>query len=746
MNRVTYQYDGVNATPTVFGHDALFETDITDANGNNYHTDYNALGWPTRTCDPLSLCSTARYDRNGQLTSTTNRRGQIVSLTRDVLGRITQKSGTNTTQVNFSYAVNDRDYVASTASEIDSVFSYPGSSTARARDSVVKRVGPYRFVVTHIAPFEMDDTATTTIATNTPASFNSRRVFYSTAGTPDSLNAGFGSISFDFLRDGSLRGIHYPDGTVIESRITAAHMPRISGSVSGTLGTSYNREYHYQTNGMRIDQMTNPVTATQFKYQYDPLGRLMSREARTACSLSSNDGLTGDASGLGDNCPTLQSTESFGYDAVGNRTDHSAVIGSANRYQSFDGMTMAHDADGNVIQRYDPSRFNRQYFWSADGLLTSVLQDGWSNVSYDYNAFGQPVIKHRSDPNNSGYIDAYYIWDGDQLLAELDGNGNRRSDYVYMPGAIDQPLAQTLGATTPSSMRFHQLDGLGNVIGTFLSGAVTKTVDFVSWGVPTVQGSGENRLLWKGLMYEGDIVSLYFVRNRWYDPAIGRFMSEDPAKQYGGVNLYAFSGNDPIDGQDPSGLCDVDVGMWIDFVLRSPSQGTFSHTCQDLPPVIVTASTGRFGEYFGAAGRNTYGSNSLEYTGFGIAAVGAIGPTLGVGSYSTASGEEGLYLKTGLGFGVAAGAGVEGGKARSRNAFQSGIALCGSALVVGLCIPLEPSGATGYGASITAGLSAGGYAEISRTLLVPSPIRALLQTRFFREARQFMTAPYGMPR
>ena len=594
MNRVTAQYDGANATPTTFTHDALFETDVTDANGNVYHTSYNSLGWPTSICDPALACSTARYDRTGLLTGATNRRGDQLSITRDQLGRVTAKSGTNVTAVNISYGINDRDYVQWTLSERDSVFTFPGTALVRARDSVVKRIGPYRFTIVHTAPLNVADTATTVISSNTSAVFNTRRIFYSDAGRPDSLVAGFGPISFEYLSDGLLYKINYPDGTSTEARATALHLPRLTGYASNALANTFKRDYHYQPSGDRIDQITNPVSSSQYAYSFDQLGRLTSRQTRSGCNLASDDFLTGDGSGVGYSCGTLQSSESFSYDAVGNRTDRAALVGTANRYTSFGGASMAHDADGNVIQRYDPSRFNRQYAWSADGLLKQVTQDSWSYVAYDYNADGQPVVKRRGDPNGS-YVDAYYLWDGDQLLAELDANGNRRSDYIYMPGSIDQPLAQTLGATSPTTMRFHQLDGLGNVIGTFQSGTLSQGVTYDSWGAPTLQGNGDNRLLWKGLMWEGDIVSLYYMRNRWYDPELGRFLSEDPLGFGSVANLYTFAGNDPVDGQDPSGLCDAHLLTWLDITLRASGDGlhTYFGCAQILPTTVITATTGQ---------------------------------------------------------------------------------------------------------------------------------------------------------
>ena len=63
-----------------------------------------------------------------------------------------------------------------------------------------------------------------------------------------------------------------------------------------------------------------------------------------------------------------------------------------------------------------------------------------------------------------------------------------------------------------------------------------------------------NRLGWNGLFYERDSTKLYYVRNRWYDPVSGRFVSEAPIGVAGGANLYAFADHDLINGQDPLGL------------------------------------------------------------------------------------------------------------------------------------------------------------------------------------------------
>lgn len=54
------------------------------------------------------------------------------------------------------------------------------------------------------------------------------------------------------------------------------------------------------------------------------------------------------------------------------------------------------------------------------------------------------------------------------------------------------------------------------------------------------------------------------MTHRYYDPAAGRFLTRDPIGYAGGINLYAYTGNDPVNRADPSGLAQFNVvpGPW----------------------------------------------------------------------------------------------------------------------------------------------------------------------------------------
>ena len=111
-------------------------------------------------------------------------------------------------------------------------------------------------------------------------------------------------------------------------------------------------------------------------------------------------------------------------------------------------------------------------------------------------------------------------------------------------------------------------DPRGNVIA--LTNATSKSVGrsytYTSWGKAHTgaDGAGFNevdRARWKGALWF-DEIGLYYMRARWYDPSLGRFISEDPIGLEGGINNYAFAGGDPVNGADPTGLdwiCVVDA-------------------------------------------------------------------------------------------------------------------------------------------------------------------------------------------
>src|SRR5206468_652442 len=76
--------------------------------------------------------------------------------------------------------------------------------------------------------------------------------------------------------------------------------------------------------------------------------------------------------------------------------------------------------------------------------------------------------------------------------------------------------------------------------------------EYDPWGNP-IQGSSTSGYAFTGREWEPE-TQLYYYRARYYDPSIGRFLSEDPIRFRGGNNFYRYAAANPANFLDPTGL------------------------------------------------------------------------------------------------------------------------------------------------------------------------------------------------
>lgn len=554
VDRVIAAYDSVGATPTRYTYDDLFLTRVQDAKGQVYKFERNALGWITKRYDPadtLNRYDAYAYDSAGNIHSQTNRRGQQITFTYDSLNRLTSKSGTNTTSDYYEYSSDGRKIVARNAVSTDSLYL----ATSGAVDSVVTLINGQRFVVGYRRNTinQVDSVG----ITGAGITFATRRFGWNReTGELDTMYVNGYATRFVHNKDLLPAQTIWPSVTRTE-QWTSIHRPSEQSFSSGAIDTAFFRRYSYDSRFGMQDYLKREGSNYRTRQRtYDWTRRMgglgNDLYAGSSCPQDTNNGFV---------CPAaLQGTVT--YDAVGNRTDASdALYTTGNRLLRFNGDSLSYDLDGNDTLRVTlSSGVRKSYEWSAEGRLTRVLIGGVEKVKFEYNAQGQLVRR-----STNGSVDRYYLWEGDQLLAELDANATHRvSEYAYLPG-VDQPFALVTGATTIDSVRYHVLDEAGNVIGVTNGTAVSQTTTYDDWGVATTTGSADNRLLFKGLLWEPD-AGLYYMRARWYDPTTGRFPSEDPVGLVGGINQYTFAHNDPTNLSDPSGRCLICVGALIGAV------------------------------------------------------------------------------------------------------------------------------------------------------------------------------------
>ncbi|MGI6347008.1 MAG: RHS repeat-associated core domain-containing protein [Limisphaerales bacterium] len=138
---------------------------------------------------------------------------------------------------------------------------------------------------------------------------------------------------------------------------------------------------------------------------------------------------------------------------------------------------------------------------------------------------------------------------------------------TYGPG-MDDILSMTIHGSSGTT-NYYYLKDLANTVLALAnsSGSIVESYVYDAYGNVTIRnGSGTviptsaygNRFLFQGREYDYT-TQLYHFRARWYDPETGRWLSNDPNGISGGLNLYAFCSNDPVNYVDPRGEAEI----WI---------------------------------------------------------------------------------------------------------------------------------------------------------------------------------------
>jgi RHS repeat-associated protein len=136
------------------------------------------------------------------------------------------------------------------------------------------------------------------------------------------------------------------------------------------------------------------------------------------------------------------------------------------------------------------------------------------------------------------------------VIEEVDSGGNVLARYTQSPG-IDHPLGELRVGTTS----YYQQDAISSI--TSLSspaGALANTYTYDSFGKLTAStGTLTNPFQYAARDFDSE-TGLFYNRYRFYDPSVGRFISEDPSGFSGGMNLYPYVNNSPVGSVDPLGL------------------------------------------------------------------------------------------------------------------------------------------------------------------------------------------------
>jgi RHS repeat-associated protein len=396
--------------------------------------------------------------------------------------------------------------------------------------------------------------------------------------------AGDKTVAYGYDNAGNRTTLTYPDGTFITyeydqlSRLTFIKdqdSQVISQYAYDSLSRRTSLEYQnntraaYSYNNLnrltsRINRLTSGPVVSSFAYTYDNVGN---RKTMTT--------LEGTHSYNYDNIYQIKDVDYpsaypfpdiyYDYDSVGNRTQlsggtiESYSSNNLNQYTYVNSNPYSYDGNGNLTSVIaSPSGEAISYTYDYENRLThAVIASPQGEAIYNYDPLGRRIKKSIvSSPQSI----VNYVYDGDQIIAEYDGSGVLTKKYIYGPG-IDEILS-TIDYGLSTTYYYHS-DGLGSVTDiTDSSGALIEKYSYDIYGNAIIKdASGNvlsqsaigNRYMFTGREYDQE-TGLYYYRARYYDPSIGRFLQTDPIGYQGGINLYNYVGNSPVNWIDPCGL------------------------------------------------------------------------------------------------------------------------------------------------------------------------------------------------
>ncbi len=206
--------------------------------------------------------------------------------------------------------------------------------------------------------------------------------------------------------------------------------------------------------------------------------------------------------------------------------------------------------------------------------LTEVSKNGTVVSDYEYSPDGLRQVKRGS----KGTI--HYVFEGTEPIFEKRIKDEKIKSYIY---ALGKHLARVDGiiGDTNAKVYYYHTDQVGTVRAiTDQSGKVVFNADYFAFGAKFVSnGDFDETHGFTGKEYDSD-TGLYYYNARWYDPDLGRFISEDPAADPNNPNLYSYCGNNGISRIDPTGQF-----FWV-VVAIAAAIGAIDAYCNGGNPLV----------------------------------------------------------------------------------------------------------------------------------------------------------------
>ena len=252
-------------------------------------------------------------------------------------------------------------------------------------------------------------------------------------------------------------------------------------------------------------------------------------------------------------------SETYGYDANGNRTSRTGPGVSGTETATYDGQGRL-ATRGGIAYSFDGAGYLTQrgadtFTYGPLGRLQSANVGG-SAITYAYDTAGRRTARTEGG-NTEQYL--YGNPDNPWELSASRAAAGQLAQYFY------DPYGRLVGFDRGGARFYVFTDAFGSPrLVTNAAGAAVKRIDYDAYG-DVISDSAPAFSLPVG--FDGGLADpssgLVLFGKRDYEPASGRWTARDPILFDGGqTNLYAFVGDDPTDVRDPDGLQWANNGNW----------------------------------------------------------------------------------------------------------------------------------------------------------------------------------------